>query len=224
MEIVPGIHQVDGVKANCYIIVGDSLTLIDTGFPHSTKKIVKYIEEILKRKPSDINTIVLTHAHIDHIGNVGELKKISNANVAIHEAEADYLTGRKPQPARKSFLGIILKIMSLFFKAPHLEPDIRLKDGDIIDGLTCIYTPGHTPGSICLFSSSSKVMFAGDLLRFDGRKIEGAPRQFTMDTAESERSIKKIAARDFDVILPGHGIPLRPDASVKIREYADSLP
>ena len=54
MEIVTGIHQVDGVNANCFIIVRDELTLIDTGMPRNSTKIVTYIQDILKRKPTDI--------------------------------------------------------------------------------------------------------------------------------------------------------------------------
>ena len=50
MEIVPGIHQVDGVNGNCFIIVRDELTIIDTGMPKNSTKIVKYIQDILKRK------------------------------------------------------------------------------------------------------------------------------------------------------------------------------
>ena len=151
------------------------------------------------------------------------LKKISNANVAIHEADADYLAGKKHPPLPKSLFAMVVKVMGLFFKALPVEPDIRLKNGDTVAGITCIHTPGHTPGSICLFDPSSQVMFVGDLLRFDGEKIGGAPQQFTVDAAEAQRSIKKIAARDFAVMLSGHGIPLKPDASSKVRAYAESL-
>ncbi len=223
MEIVPGIHQVDGVKGNCFIIVQDDLTLIDTGMPKNSAKIVNYIQDVLKRKPSDIKTIVLTHFHIDHVGDAFDLKKLSGAKVAIHEADADYVSGRKTPPVPKGGMGMIVKVlMPLFFISKPVEPDIKLKDRDIIAGLTCIHTPGHTPGSICLFDPASKILFAGDLLRFDGITIKMGP--LPLDTREVQQSINKIAALDFDIMLSGHGIPLRPDASVKVREFAKSLP
>jgi glyoxylase-like metal-dependent hydrolase (beta-lactamase superfamily II) len=224
MEIVPGIHQVDGVNGNCYLIARDTVTLIDTGLPRNSAKIVNYIQETLKRRPADIKTIVLTHYHIDHIGNVHELKKMSGASVAIHEADADYVSGKKRPPVPKSWKIKIFRAMGLFFRTPDIEPDIILKDGDSIAGLTCIHVPGHTPGSICLYDSSAKVLFAGDILRFDGSKINEAPPLFTMDAAEARQSIRKIAAIDFDVMLPGHGIPLSHDASARVREYVASLP
>jgi glyoxylase-like metal-dependent hydrolase (beta-lactamase superfamily II) len=223
MEIVPGIHQVDGVNGNCFLIVRDELTLIDTGMPRNSAKIVNYIQDILNRKPTDIKTIVLTHFHIDHVGDASDLKKLSGAKVAIHEADADYVAGRKTQPAPRGVKGMIFKVLiPLFFGSRPVEPDIKLNDGDTIAGLTTIHTPGHTPGSICLFDPVSKSLFAGDLLMFNGSKIEMGSSLSAPD--EVQQSIKKITAIDFDIMLSGHGIPLRPDASLKVREFAKSLP
>jgi len=143
--------------------------------------------------------------------------------VAIHEADADYVAGRKTQPAPRGIKGMIVKVLiPLLFGSRPVEPDIKLNDGDIIAGLTTIHTPGHTPGSICLFDPASKTLFVGDLLRFNGSKI--GMGSSSLDPREVQQSIKKIAAIDFDIMLSGHGVPLRPDASVKVREFAKSLP
>jgi glyoxylase-like metal-dependent hydrolase (beta-lactamase superfamily II) len=188
--------------------------------PGNSAKIVTYIQDILKRKPTDIKTIVLTHFHIDHVGDAGDLKKLSGAKVAIHEADADYVAGRKTPPAPKGVMGMIFKVLiPLFFGSRPVEPDIMLNDGDIIAGLTAIHTPGHTPGSICLFDPASKILFAGDLLGFNGSKIEIGVSP--LDTREVQQSINKIAAMDFAIMLSGHGIPMRPDASAKVREFAE---
>jgi glyoxylase-like metal-dependent hydrolase (beta-lactamase superfamily II) len=222
MEIVPGIHQVDGVNGNCFIIVRDELTLIDTGMPKNSAKIVTYIQDILNRKPTDIKTIVLTHFHIDHVGDASDLKKLSGAKVAIHEADADFVAERKPQPVPGGVKGMIFKVLiPLLFGSRPVEPDITLNDGDIIAGLTTLHTPGHTPGSICLFDPASKVLFAGDFLMFNGSKI--GMGSSSSDISEVQQSISKIAALDFDIMLSGHGVPLRPDASVRVREFATSL-
>ena len=223
MEIVPGIHQIDGVNGNCYVIVRDGLILIDTGLPRTSKKILSYIQDTLKCKPSEISTIMLTHYHIDHTGNVCELKNLSGAKVAIHEADADFVSGKKPQPAPKGGLGMLYRLLGMFFKSKFVEPDIRLKNGDTIAGLICLHTPGHTPGSTCLLDPVSKVLFCGDILRYDGVKIAGAPPQFTLDMGEAERSIKMVSTLDFDILLSGHGIPLKSGAAEKVRTYAKSL-
>ena len=223
MEIVPGIHQIDGINGNCYIIVRDRLILIDTGLPRSSKKILSYIQNTLKRKPSEIATIILTHYHIDHTGNVCELKNLSGAKVAVHEADADFISGRKPQPVPKGRLGLPFRLLGIFFRPAFMEPDIRLKNGDTIAGLTCIHTPGHTPGSTCLYDPVANVLFAGDILKYDGEKISGAPPQFTMDSEEAQRSIKMIARLDFTILLCGHGIPLKSGAAEKVRSFAQSM-
>jgi glyoxylase-like metal-dependent hydrolase (beta-lactamase superfamily II) len=190
--------------------------------PKNSAKIVKYIQDILKRKPTDIKTIVLTHFHIDHVGDAGDLKKLSCAKVAIHEADADYVAGRKNPPAPGGVKGMIFKVLiPLLFGSRPVEPDITLNDGNTIAGLTTIHTPGHTPGSICLFDPALKILFVGDLLRFNGIKIEMGPS--SLDPNEVQQSINKIAAIDFDIMLSGHGVPLRPDASEKVREFAKSL-
>jgi hydroxyacylglutathione hydrolase len=187
--------------------------------PKNSAKIVTYIQDTLNRKPSELKTIILTHFHIDHVGDADDIKKLSGAKVAIHEADADFVAGRKIQPVPKGVMGWIFKLLiPLFFGSRLVEPDIKLKDGDTIAGLISIHTPGHTPGSICLFDPASKTLFAGDILRFNGNKIRIGPS--SLDINEVQQSINKIAAMDFDIMLSGHGIPLRPDASVKVREFA----
>jgi hydroxyacylglutathione hydrolase len=223
MEIIPGIHQIDGVNGNCYVIARDRLILIDTGLPRTSKKILSYIQDTLKRNPSELSTIILSHYHIDHTGNVCELKNLSGAKVAVHEADADFVAGKKPHPAPKGRLGLPYRLLGIFFRPAFVEPDIRLKNGDTIAGLTCIHTPGHTPGSICLLDPVTKVLFAGDILKYDGEKISAAPPQFTMDSEEAQRSITMIATLDFNILLCGHGIPLKSGVAEKVRIFAQSL-
>jgi glyoxylase-like metal-dependent hydrolase (beta-lactamase superfamily II) len=219
MEIVPGIHQVDGVNGNCYIIDRNRLILIDTGLPRNTQKITRYIQETLNRKLSELSTIIITHHHIDHTGNIYELKNLSGAQVAVHEADADFVSGRIRRPLPKGGFGLLFRFMGMFLKSPAVVPDIRLKDGDTIAGLTCICTPGHTPGSICLLDPLSKVLFVGDLLRFDGEKVSGPPSQFTMDMDAAQQSVSRVATLDFDILLSGHGMPLKGGAAEKVRAF-----
>jgi glyoxylase-like metal-dependent hydrolase (beta-lactamase superfamily II) len=224
MEIVPGIHLVDGVNGNSYILVRDGLTVIDTGIPGSGKKIIAYIREKLRRDPREIRTIVITHFHMDHTGGVVALKKAApDAKVAVGDADAGYVSGTRAPPVHPGFSGLLLRIAGTILKPGTFQPDILLKDGDRIDGLLCIPVPGHTPGSIGLLDKGTKTFFAGDILRFDGTAIAEGPAQFTMDPARSHRSIRKIALLDYDILLPGHGVPLRPDASGKVREFAGTL-
>jgi glyoxylase-like metal-dependent hydrolase (beta-lactamase superfamily II) len=220
MKIVDGIHQVDGVNCNVYLVEDeDKLILIDTGLPRSDKKIVKYIEA-LGRKPTDVAVIVLTHFHIDHVGSAKKMKGLTNAKVAVHEADADFVAGKKAPPKPKN---LMFKALSSIMKAAPVEPELLLKDGDKVGRLIVIHTPGHSEGSISLLDVDRKVMFAGDAVRFMGGKVTGPPEQFTLDTDKAKDSIRKISTFDFDVMLSGHGQPLVSNASQKVKDFQLTL-
>ena len=225
MEIVEGIHRVDEASknmahANVYLrINGERLTVVDTGTSGNAPKIVAYIQK-LGYQPADVKTIILTHFHMDHMGSARELKKLTQAKLAVHAEDAEYVSGKKPLPKPRNSL---FRAVTLFVKPETVEVDIALKDGDKIEGLTVIQVPGHTPGSIALLDEEKRVLFAGDTLRYDGEKVSGAPEHFSLEPAKVEESIRKIAALDFDVMLPGHGEPLKPNASEEVRKFAETL-
>ena len=189
------------------------------GYLETKKKITKYIEA-LGRKPTDVSTIVLTHFHIDHVGNAKKMKELTNAQVAVHELDADFVAGKKAPPKPKN---LMFKALSSVFKAAPVEPELLLKDNDKVGRLIVIHTPGHSEGSISLLDAERKVMFAGDAIRFMDGKITGSPEQFTLDMDKAKDSIRKISTFDFDILLSGHGQPLMPDASQKVKDFYVTL-
>ncbi len=220
MKIAEGVHHIEGINGNVYLVEdGDKLILIDTGLPRSDKKITKYIEG-LGRKPTDVSTIILTHFHIDHVGSAKKMKELTNAKVAVHELDADYVAGKKAPPKPKN---LMFKALSSVVKASPVEVDLLLKDNDKVGRLTVIHTPGHSEGSIALLDSERKVMFVGDTIRFMDGKITGSPEHFTLDPEKAKESAKKISTFDFDIMLSGHGQPLMPEASKKVKDYAATL-
>jgi hydroxyacylglutathione hydrolase len=225
MEIIPGIHQVDGVNGNCYIVIRDGLTVIDTGIPGSGNKILAYIRNVLHREPAEIRTVIITHFHMDHVGGITTLKIAApDVKVAIGKADAGYVSGQIALPVHPGIKGLMLRIAGVVMSPGTFRPDILLDDGDRIDGLLCIGIPGHTPGSIGLLDESTGTFFAGDILRYDGNCLTEGPAGFTMDLGGSRRSIQKICALDFNILLPGHGIPLVDGASGKVRAFEATLP
>jgi len=224
MEIIEGIHRIDEASsniahANVYLVIdGKELVVVDTGTSGNAKKIIAYIQKI-SHQPSEVSTIILTHYHIDHAGSAKELKDLTNAKVAVHVEDADFVAGKKPSPKPKN---VLFRAVSSFIKPKPVEVDIELKDGDKIANLTVIDVPGHTPGSIVLLDAQRKALFAGDTLRFDGSKVTGAPKQFTWDADKMTESIEKISKLDFDIMLPGHGEVLKANASNLVKEFLDS--
>jgi glyoxylase-like metal-dependent hydrolase (beta-lactamase superfamily II) len=223
VEVVEGVHQVDGVNANVYVLKnGEELTVVDTGMPWKAGKILTYVRK-LGEQPSSISTILLTHCHIDHVGSAHELRKATNAKVAIHADDADFLAGKRALPRPKGVAGSLFRVPSLFLRFFTFRPDIMLTEGDIVAGLKVINTPGHTPGSISLIEPKRELIFVGDTLWYSEGKIGGPSERFTQDMDQTKLSIKKISELEFDTMLSGHGEPLKSKASERVKDFYASL-
>ena len=234
MELSPQIHEITTVRgANTYVVIGDTsaklqdglpLTLIDTGMPGNAAKIVDFLRTLSKVQTVNC-TIVLTHPDIDHAGSVAELKeRLEKVKVAIHEADAPRLAGEKPPKEVLGNLGVLFKIMSPFMRLKPVKPDIILRDGDTIDGLDVIHTPGHTEGSICLYSETLKAIFVGDALRTNkDRSLKPPSAAMSLNIEEAKNSIRKLASYDFELLLSGHGPPILKEGSKKVKDFATSL-
>ena len=152
-----------------------------------------------------------------------EVRKATGAKLAVHERDANYLSGNTKMPSPKGAVGVLFSILSPFFKFTPVEPDQRLNENDRIGRLTILDTPGHTSGSISLYDQGWKLIFVGDAIRHMNGKMEGPPKSFTLDMRQAIRSIRRISNFDFEVMLSGHGQPLKSNASQKVKELAASL-
>jgi hydroxyacylglutathione hydrolase len=221
MEVVPGIHQIKGV-ANCYLVVNEDIMLIDTGMPGNSSKIINYVKKTLKRDPHDIKTIVITHQHFDHIGSLDKLKKITGARVAAHPADAEYISGNKNQPGM-GFMGPIISLLKFIYRYQPVEVDILLEEKDTLEGYEVIHTPGHSPGSICLYNPQNKVIFVGDNLRYVKGKIEGPPSGLLPEPEQFKKSMKKLEDLDIEAIFCGHSPPVTSGGGMLLREFLKSI-
>lgn len=216
----------DGSNANSYLVeqADGSLTLVDAAMQSGGKRILEYITTKMTRKPSDVKTIVLTHCHVDHTRGAAALKAATGAKVAVHEADVDFVSGKAKYPSPGGAIGFLFGLMSPFFKVTPVEPDLRLKENDGVGRLTVLHTPGHTPGSIALYNKEAKVLFVGDTVRFRKGKLGGPPPQFTPDLGQAKTSIERLSKLDFEVLLSGHGDPLKSkDASQMMKELLEKL-
>ena len=166
--------------------------------------------------------IILTHYHSDHSGSVKELKELTNCKVGIHKLDMDYVLGKIKPMSPKGIKGMFMKLVSSFAKYNYFEPDILFEDRNSIDFLNnsiILHTPGHTPGSICIYLDE-KILFTGDTIRTDNKgEILGFSPTFTYNSELTKESILKISKLNFDVILPGHGKPVLENASHKLNEF-----
>ena len=179
------------LAGNCYI-VGDEKTrqgiIIDPG--DEAGKILGRVEKF----GLNIITIVLSHGHVDHTAALQEVKAATGAEAAIHEDDKATL--------KDDFLSLFMGI-----KQPDLEqPEHLLKDGGEIkigeSRLKVLHTPGHTPGSICLYGEG--VLFSGDTLFNYGIGRSDLPGGNGQQLLESINN-KLLSLPDETKVYPGHG-------------------
>jgi len=224
-EVIPGVHRLAIRSANVYLLAGDELALIDTGFPGSSGAIVNYIRG-LGRSEKEITTVIITHNHIDHMGSLAELRLLARFKVFAHSA--CFADADPPYPGgirrllRVPFLHPVRRRLALVSD----DVDVRLGGGEVLDplgGLEVVPTPGHTPGSISLYSGKYRILFVGDALQ----KRRGAPstpaRMVSTDRAAAVESITRMATLDFDILCLGHGRPLVENPRGKLAALAERL-
>ncbi len=219
MEIVPGVHEVRLLGASGFLIVEDELTLVDAGMRGSGLLLFRYLDGIGRRR-EEIARIVCTHAHPDHIGGVREIAFGHETEVLMHAADAARLritlreVVARPTPSA---------IVALFTRGPE---DARpLEDSQVLPvlgGLVVVHTPGHTPGSVCLYSPSHRLLFAGDVLQVLRGRLSFASQFFTEDMSLARRSIGKLAALDVETIAFSHFPVWRTGASAALRALAEA--
>ena len=221
MEVADGIYEFSGVS-NFYIVLDKEIFVVDTGMPGNADKIIKYLEKELHHEPKDIKTIVITHHHFDHTGSLDKLKMITGAKVAISGEDAEYLTDEKSQ-AGSALMVPLIKLLNFIYRIKPVNPDIILQEGDHVGDYQVIHTPGHTPGSICLYNPINKVIFTGDNLQYANGKIKGPGSRLIPEPEQYKKSIEKLGELDIEVILTGHGKPVTSDTNKKLDEYINKL-
>lgn len=220
MEVTPGIHRIEHVRgANSYLVSSsEGAAIIDTGMPGNETKIVEYVRGV-GIEPGRLRYIILTHSDIDHSGSAAKLRSLTNAKVAIHEADAPRLSGEKKLKEVKGGIGVVFSLMSPFVRFTPIKPDTILKDSDRVLDLTVVHTPGHTDGSISLYREN-EAMFVGDAMRTDSKGKPHLPSgSMTVNMEQAKESVRKISKNQYSVLLPGHGHPITRDASRIVADY-----
>lgn len=226
-KVSDGLYQV-GKGYQAFIIDGDEgVTLVDTGLPKKTEHVIDGLTAI-GRGLDDVKHIVITHAHIDHIGGLGVVTSGSSAEVLCSREDAPAVQGEQelsppPVMVRFPFLKILLK---MFPDAEPVQVDRLIGAGDTLSlsgDLTVLATPGHTAGHLSfLLDRSGGVMIVGDAASVNkkGNVVRGF---FNAPTPDIDASIKAIATHDFAMAVFGHAPPLRRGASGTFAEAAGKL-
>jgi len=236
-ELAHGVHQATANRTGwCLITSGDSVTIVDAGWPKDYNLVVESLS-LIGHSPASVSGILLTHGHVDHIGCAEEMRVKHEIDSRIHEIDAPlargethegmksgYLIARlwKPDVFRFGMLGIG---RGALFPKSLTEVETFTEDGplDLPGSPVSLHTPGHTSGHCSYHLPDRGVLITGDALvsmELWSERVEARlmPEEFNFDHARALGSLDRLESLDADLILTGHGPPYRGSPAAAVRE------
>lgn len=236
-QVSDSVHVVAGSNVNWALVSDRSgVVLIDAGYPGDTPDVLRSIRQ-LGHSPDDVAAVLLTHAHLDHMGAIPWLVKsvgmpvYTSAEEARH-ARREYRQQISPlQMMRQARSSRGRRWVAETMIAARGRADLSVPSATGVDeatlaalpgALVAIPTPGHTDGHTAYLLPAEGVLFSGDAL-VTGHPLvaevgpQAAPEVFNHDDALARRTAFQVAGRSATMLVPGHGRPMPLDASTADR-------
>jgi len=219
VEITPGIRRLGPGIVNAYLIEEQGgVTLVDTGAPGYWNALPAELAA-MGRTLDDVKAVVLTHAHLDHIGFAERIRSERGVPIRVHRDDVP-LTKQPQVPKWHGSLGFFALRFAAFAighgmlknPPPILEVG-TFADGEVIDvpgRPRVVHVPGHSPGSAALHVAMRDAVFIGDaFVTLDVLSGARGPRlsPFNGDRAAASASLARLEGFEARLVLPGHGEP-----------------
>ena len=224
-NVAEGIHRIEDAYTNWYIVEdAGALTIVDAGVPTSWSSLQDALKR-LGRRSSDVQALVLTHAHFDHIGFAERARTELGIPVYVHENDVPLtrhpLQYSHERPRSIYFMTqvralpmVASLVRNRAFWPPPIADVRRFSNGslDVPGSPRVLFTPGHTLGHCALHFPDRDVVIAGDaFVTLDPYTAQKGPklvaRAATADTVRNLRSLDVIADTGATTVLTGHGEP-----------------
>lgn len=206
---------------NSYLLRNEdgSLALVDTGVKGAPKRIVAAIEEI-GASARDVTTILLTHAHADHVGGARRMSVAAGRGTTVHEADAEFVRNGTGAPLDSATpLGRLLK------RSPGSDPapvERTLTDGELLPiagGLRVLHTPGHSPGHVSLLHPGSGTLITGDAIWNMWSRRTWPTLTFCTDGAMTQQTAHRLAQAEYTTAAFTHGPHIAERGRTAVREF-----
>ena len=247
-EVCDGVYELrleirwEDARVNCFLLPdGERVDMIDCGMSgEASFAAIRAAVRELAGPGGHLGILVVTHIHPDHYGAAGELTEVDGAQLLLHRLEVPMVHPRYlevdelveevgrylrvhgvPEPEAVEMKNSSRWIRE--FVKPGL-PVLQLEGTEVVRlgcrRLRVEWTPGHSPGHICLFDPDRRVLFAGDQLLPEASPNIGLHPQSTPDPLDDYLAgLDRLVAMDPALVLPAHGRPFT-DAAGRVDELA----
>ncbi|MBK5219129.1 MAG: MBL fold metallo-hydrolase [Thermoleophilia bacterium] len=201
--LAPGLWRLQEVPAPSINVYLAEDVLIDAGRRWDRRRIFNELEGV------EISMLALTHVHPDHQGVAKDVCEARGVPLACHRDDVEAMEGTRSMQEAATGNPINRVIRTIWQGPPH-RVDRVLEEGDEVAGFRVVHAPGHARGEVIFFRESDRVTICGDVIRNMSYAtglpgVKEPPAIFTYDPVENRRSIRKLAALEPTLILPGHG-------------------
>jgi glyoxylase-like metal-dependent hydrolase (beta-lactamase superfamily II) len=218
---------------------GDDTVLVDCGW--NTDSAYQALEEGMKEHgshPTEVNKLVITHVHPDHYGMAGRLKQLSSCEVVVHEKDSEVIAARyfAPKGLMEQMAGFMESngvppmdttgmsrgSMGMLGNVAAVPADTEVKGGETFKvgdfDFEIIWTPGHSPGHICLYEPNRKILLTGDhVLPTITPNVSIHAQTHGSPLGDYMRSLVILEDLDVELVLPAHEFEIR-DLKKRLRE------
>jgi hydroxyacylglutathione hydrolase len=219
-ELAPGVWQLRGFPPNAINVYLVEDVLIDAATRHAGRRILRQLGG------RSVRAHALTHAHPDHQGASHEV--CTKLGLPYWVGEGDAEAAERPELiGQRQPNHPIAQFYVRVFTGPGHRVDRRLRGGDEVAGFEVLEVPGHSAGHLAFWRDSDRVLILGDVLTnidvLTGIPGLHEPKPYlTPDPVRNRVSAKRLAGLEPDLVLFGHGAPLRDTR--KFVDFVEALP